>query len=125
MKIESSDKLTFKFNDGKALFDPDKLLNLEGRFVKHVTFNYYPYSSYEEVVSGRISTLLTSSYISGNSLLQTPGSGNSDSQEAMLSIGLGETYPEKTILIDGTEGLMVVEFCKRFNCTLLFMPGEG
>lgn len=33
------------------LYGPRKLLDLEGRYVKIATFNYYPYSSYEEVVS--------------------------------------------------------------------------
>lgn len=40
----------FKY-ESVELFSTRSLLNLEGRYVKISTFNYYPYSSYEEVVS--------------------------------------------------------------------------
>lgn len=34
-----------------------------------------------------------------------------------------QLYPEKTLFIDGTESLVAIELCKRFNCTLLMIPG--
>lgn len=33
-------------------------------------------------------------------------------------------YPEKNKLLDGTEGTMVLEFCKKYNCTILLVEGR-
>lgn len=99
----TSHPFTFKTGDGTELFDKHKLLDLQGRYIEVATFNYYPYSSYEEVV---------------------PGTGNCNSQELMLNAEDPENYPEKTLVLDGTESLLALELCRIFNCTLLFVPGE-
>lgn len=49
---QESSPVIFKFEDRKQLYDSEKLLNLEQRYVRISLFNYYPYSSFEEVVSG-------------------------------------------------------------------------
>lgn len=36
----------------------------------------------------------------------------------------GGEYPEKTLAIDGTESLVAIELCKKYNCTLALVPGE-
>lgn len=46
-----SHPLQFKYQHGKDLYQNDKLLNLQQRYMEVATFNYYPYSSYDEVVS--------------------------------------------------------------------------
>lgn len=38
--------------------------------------------------------------------------------------GGSSDFPEKTKLLDGTEGTMLLEFCKKYNCTLLLVAGE-
>lgn len=45
--------IIFKFENRTQLYDAAKLFNLEQRDVKVATFNYYPYSSFEEVVSAQ------------------------------------------------------------------------
>lgn len=32
-------------------------------------------------------------------------------------------FPQRTLLVDGSEGRMMLEFCKKFNCTLLIVEG--
>lgn len=49
--VRINQSLIFKFGNETKLYDPDRLLNLQERYVNTVLFNYYPYTSYEEVVS--------------------------------------------------------------------------
>lgn len=33
-------------------------------------------------------------------------------------------FPQRTMYLDGIEGGLMVEFCKKFNCTVLIVEGE-
>lgn len=48
-------------------------------------------------------------------MLQPAGSGNANAQH---------TREEKTLYIDGTESLMMIEFCVQHNCTLEISLGK-
>ncbi|XP_037033035.1 glutamate receptor 1-like [Bradysia coprophila] len=74
---------------------PDKLSNLQQRVVRLALFNYKPYSVWEEVPSGL---------------------GNANAQN---------TNEEKTLLIDGTESILMLEFCTKHNCTLEISRDEA
>ncbi|GAB0092010.1 hypothetical protein DMENIID0001_069460 [Sergentomyia squamirostris] len=73
---------------------PDKLNNLQQRHLRLSLFNYKPYSTVQHVA---------------------PGMGNANAMT---------TEDELTLLIDGTESLMMLEFCARHNCTLLISEDE-
>ncbi|XP_059608153.1 uncharacterized protein LOC132255993 [Phlebotomus argentipes] len=73
---------------------PDKLQNLQQRHLRLSLFNYKPYTTVQHVDAGK---------------------GNAN---AMM------TEEELTILIDGTECLMFLEFCSRHNCTLFISEDE-
>lgn len=120
--VRINQSLIFKFGTGTKLYDSDRLLNLQERYVKTVLFNYYPYTSYEEVVSTSNNHSII--YLPNN-FKQPPGTGNCNSMELKLTAEEqgNQQYPEKTLHIDGTESLVAIELCKKYNCTLLMTPG--
>lgn len=53
--------------------------------------------------------------------------GNANSRESYLEAGgaaaAAAAFAERTIQLDGIEGRVMLEFCKKFNCTLLIVEG--
>lgn len=41
-----------------------------------------------------------------------------------LSSSSSAAFPQRTMYLDGIEGGLMVEFCKKFNCTVLIVEGE-
>lgn len=55
---------------------------------------------------------------------QPTGTGNADSADLLYNANERGEFPERTKYLDGTDGVLMLETCKRFNCTLLMIEGE-
>lgn len=98
---------------GVDLF-PDKIVNLEGRDVVLAIFNYMPYVLWREVVSFHESQTFSIFFLFSN--VQNGSDGEVNANEKLLKTPLH---------IDGTENFVFIEFCKKFNCSLLISLGES
>ena len=95
--------------EGVNLF-PYKLNNLHGREVSLAIFNYNPYTLWKVVVNKK--EQLFKSHLKMN-WWYVPLCMQ-DNEEDMNS---RELKMKKPLSIDGTEGWVFLEFCKKFNCS--------
>lgn len=114
--------ITFKFGRRKhELYNRGKVFNLHDRHLALAAFNYRPYTTVTEVWPNAGSRVWIWFQWQFRIFQVLEGTGNANSRK--LYREHGTMFPQRTLLVDGSEGRMMLEFCKKFNCTLLIVEG--
>lgn len=96
-----------------------------------ITTRTLPPSRFQSHAKFRIEDLVFNCNPSLSPFQVPEGTGNANSWDLymksteQLENSSVATFPEKTVHVDGTEGWMLLEFCKKLNCTLLVIEGES